>query len=113
MPFAPRTPPFDDVAAYVRSRVQGGGAAGRHHVEVLVQASAATVTARVGRWAEVRPGTETSCTMVMDTDALDGPLYALGAVGAEFRVIAPPELVALTADWAARFARAAARGSGL
>ena len=111
VPFAPRTPPFDDVAAYVRGRVQRAGAAGRHHVEVVVEASAATVTARVGRWAEVRHRTETSCTMVMDTDGLDGALYALGAVGAEFTVLGPPELVTLTTDWAARFARAAARGS--
>lgn len=104
--FAPRTPPFDDVAGYVRGSVQGAGAGGRHHVEVVVEAPAAIVTARVGRWAQVQPRTATSCRMIMDTDALDGPLFALGAVGAEFTVDTPPELATLAAGWGARFIRA-------
>lgn len=108
VPFATRTPPFEDVAAYVRERVQGAGAGGRHHVEVVVEAPAERVRARVGRWAEIRPRTADSCTMVMDTDALEGPLYALGAVGADFRVLAPPELTALAAEWGARLTRAGA-----
>lgn len=61
--FAPRTPPFDDVATFVRAAVLGETSGGRHHVEVVVEAAADTVRARVGRWAEVRPRTPTSCTM--------------------------------------------------
>ena len=107
-PFGPRTPPFDDVATWVRERVQAAGAAGRHHVEVVVEAPADVVAARVGRWADVRPRTAGTCTMTLDTDALDGPLWALGAAGAPFTVVSPPELAALAAAWGAHFVRAGA-----
>jgi predicted DNA-binding transcriptional regulator YafY len=111
VPFAVRTPPFDDVAAYVRDRVQGAAPGEQHHVEVVVEASAERVRARIGRWAEIRPRTTTTCTMVMDTDALDWPLHALGVVGAGFTVLTPPELTVLAGDWGARFVRAGATGS--
>jgi predicted DNA-binding transcriptional regulator YafY len=104
--FAPHTPPFDDVAEFVRARVLGGAPGGRHRVEVIVDASADTVTARVGRWAEVQPRTPNSCTMIIETDSLDGPLFALGSIGAEFTVITPRELVTMAADWGSRFVRA-------
>ncbi|MGI8456701.1 MAG: helix-turn-helix transcriptional regulator [Propionibacteriaceae bacterium] len=106
MPFAPRTPPFDDVAVWVRSRVRGGAAGGRFHVEVVVEAPADAVNQRVGAWARAEPRTLTSCTMIMDTDALDGPLFALGAIGAEFTVLTPPELATAAADRGSRFVRA-------
>jgi predicted DNA-binding transcriptional regulator YafY len=108
--FAPRTPPFDDVAAYVRAGVEGGTPGGRQRVEVVVEAAADTVRSRVGRWAEVRPRTPTSCTMTMETVALDGPLFILGAIGAEFTVVTPPELARLAADWGDRYVRAGQRG---
>ena len=107
VPFGPRALPFDDVAEFVRSRVQGGSG-GRVHVEAIVHASAETVTAKVGHWARATPRPDGTCTMTMETDDLDGPLYALGAIGADFEVVAPPELVAQAADWGSRFARAAA-----
>ena len=106
VPFAARTPPFDDVAAWVRARVQGAGGGGRHHVEAVVEAPAEVVAASVGRWAEVRPRTAATCTLTLDTDALDGPLWALGAAGAPFTVVSPPELAELAAAWGARFVRA-------
>ncbi|MBO9556285.1 YafY family protein [Cellulomonas sp.] len=106
-PFAARRPPFDDVAAFVRSRVLGDGHGGRYSVEVVVEASADDVRARVGRWADVRADGPDRCTLTMETDALEGPLFALGSLGAEFSVVAPPELAVLADDWAARFARAA------
>ncbi|MET1008320.1 MAG: YafY family protein [Propionibacteriaceae bacterium] len=105
--FRPRTPPFDDVAAFVRSKVLGGTPGGRHRVEVIVDAAAETVSARVGRWATVQPRTASSCTMTMETDSLDGPLFTLGSVGAAFTVVAPPELRDLAADWGSRFTQAA------
>ena len=108
--FAPRRPPFDDVAAFVRAGVLGQTAGGRHYVEVVIAAPAETVRARVGRWADVRSRTPTSCTMTTETDALDGPLFVLGAVGAEFTVVSPPELAAMAADWGARLVRAGDRG---
>ena len=104
--FAPRTPPFEDVVAFVRDNVLGGAAGGRHRVEVLVDAPAEVVSGRVGRWGEVRERTPTSCAMIMETDYLDGPLFILGSIGAEFTVITPPELTGLAADWGRRFVRA-------
>jgi predicted DNA-binding transcriptional regulator YafY len=104
--FAPRRPPFDDVAAYVRSNVLGGSPGGQYQVEVIVEAPAGTVSGFVGGWAEVRARTPQSCTLLMETDALDGPLFALGSLGADFAVITPPELKTLVSAWAARFSRA-------
>ena len=110
--FAPRTPPFDDVAAFVRGRVLGGSPGGRHRVEVIVDAPADTVSARVGRWAEVRARTPESCTMIMETDSLDGPLFALGSIGAEFTVITSLELASMATDWGSRYVRAGNKQTG-
>ena len=43
----------------------------------------------------------------MTTDSLDWALLALGAVGAEFAVVGPPELRDRMQAWGERFARAA------
>lgn len=107
VPFAPRTPPFEDVAEFIRSRVSGSTAEGRFHVEVLVEAPAGRVADRVGQWARVRPETAQRCTMIMDTDALDAPLFALGAIGAPFTVLTPPELGTLAVEWGRRFRQSA------
>lgn len=104
--FTPRTLPFEDIAEYVRSKVLVGSAGGRHRVEVIIEASAATVSARVGGWADVRADTATRCTMIMETDELDGPLFVLGAVGADFTVVTPPELTSRATDWGRRFVEA-------
>ena len=103
VPFAPRTPPFEDVAEFIRSRVTGASSGGRFHVEVLIEAPADEVADRVRRWARIRPEASQRCTMIMDTDSLDGPLFALGAIGAPFTVQVPPELGALAAEWGERF----------
>ena len=106
--FAQRRRPFDDVAEFVRSNVLGGSPGGRYQVEVNVEAPAETVSGFVGRWADVRARTPRSCTMLMETDTLDGLLFTLGSLGADFTVITPPELKTLAADWSARFSRAGA-----
>lgn len=103
--FPRRALPFDDVAEYVRSKVHGGSIGGRYRVEVIIETPAEAVSARAGGWAEVRPHTATRCTMIMETDELDGPLFVLGAVGADFTVITPPELASRAADWGRRFVR--------
>ena len=46
----------------------------------------------------------------MTTDSLDWPIMALGAIGADFQVISPPELLDQVRDWGARFSRAADLG---
>ena len=108
VPFAPRKPPFDDVAAFVLAGVQGASArgSGRHHVEAVVEAPAVEVTARVGSWAEVAAITPTSCAFRMVTDNLDGAVFALGMTGRPFTVVEPPELVALVRTWADRLSAA-------
>ena len=75
-------------------------------MSVVVEAPADEVTARAGRWAEVRARTPASCTMTMDTDSLDGPLFVLGAIGADFTVVSPVELATTAADWGRRYSRA-------
>jgi predicted DNA-binding transcriptional regulator YafY len=158
--FRPRELPADDAAAFVRS--------GLHHlqrpyrVEVLVDAPAEAVRARIGRWctveeagpdadagtgagtdadagagrdadagagadtgtgarapegagagsgADAEPGGGRS-RVLMSADDLGWPLMALGLLGAEFRVVRPPELVDVMREWSARFSRAADRGPG-
>ncbi len=105
-PFAPRTPPFDDVADYVRDKVSGGTAGGRYRVEIDIAAPADVVAAAFGRWAEVSPRTPERCTLVMETESLSGPLYALASIEADFTVIAPPELRSLVTHWGNRLVRA-------
>ncbi len=105
--YGPRPLPYDDVTEYVRANVRGGTQQGRYAVEVVIEAPAETVAAHFGRWAEVQVVTPTSSRVLLETDSLDGPLFSLGALGTDFRVIGPPELAAAARDWAARFARAA------
>lgn len=107
-PFAPRTPPFDDVAEFIRSRVSGATAGGRHRVEVEVEATAARVGDRFAGWARVEVIDADRCRLSLETDQLEGPLFALGALGADFTVLGPPELRTLSAEWAERFSRAGA-----
>lgn len=107
--FAPRTPPFEDVAAFVLAGVQGASARGdgRHHVEALVEAPAAEVRARLGGWARVVEETATTSRLVMDTDNLAGAVFALGATGAGFEVLEPPVLLEHLRGWADRLGGAA------
>ena len=108
-PFAPRTPPFDDVAAFVLAGVQGASARGdgRHHVEALVEAPAAEVRARLGGWARVVEETATTSRFVLDTDDLAAAVFALGATGAGFRVLEPPALIEHLRGWTERLGAAA------
>jgi predicted DNA-binding transcriptional regulator YafY len=105
--YGPRPLPYDDVAQFVRANVLGGTQQGRYAVEVVVAAPAETVGSHFGRWADIQVVTPTSCRVLLETDSLDGPLFSLGALGTDFRVVGPPELAAAAKDWSARFARAA------
>lgn len=106
--FAPRDLPAADAAEFVRAGLHGMPRP--HRVEALVEAPADHVRARVGRWATVEPVTPQRCRLLMTADSLDWPAMALGSLGAEFRVIAPPDLRSLLADWSTRFARAVGEG---
>ncbi|MER7844360.1 YafY family protein [Kitasatospora sp. NPDC096077] len=105
--FAPRTLPAADAAEYVRAGLSGMPRPNR--VEALVDAPAGRVRAQVGRWGDVEAVDEGRCRLRMTADSLDWPAMALGSLGAEFRVVHPPELRELIAEWSARFGRAAER----
>ncbi len=104
--FRARRLPAEDAAAFVRAGI--GRIPEPYAVEVLVQAPAAAVAQRVGRWGGVEPIDERRCVLRMNTDALDWPAMALGMIGADFTVVHPPELLEHLRDWAERFGRAAA-----
>ena len=77
-------------------------------VEAIVEAPAAVIRERVGRWASIEEDGPDRCRVTMTPgDNLDWPVIALGVVGADFLVLSPPELAARIADWGARFTRAA------
>jgi predicted DNA-binding transcriptional regulator YafY len=78
-----------------------------HTVEVIVEAPAADVTARIGQWVTVEPIGGRRCRVTMVTESLDWPAFAFGALGAEFRVVSPSEFAEQLGDWSQRFAAAA------
>jgi predicted DNA-binding transcriptional regulator YafY len=107
--FRPRELPAADAAAFVRAGVRSTRTG--YDIEVIVEAPASVVRERIGRWASVSPTSASQCRVRMTADALEWPILGLGMVGADFRVIAPPELTEWVRDWGARFSRAG-QGSG-
>jgi predicted DNA-binding transcriptional regulator YafY len=104
--FRPRELPAEDAAAFVRAGLRQLPAS--HDVEVRVAAPAEVVRGRIGRWATVEDDGP-ACLLRMRTDSLDWAALAVGSVGAEFTVVAPPELRELVRGWGERFARAVRR----
>jgi predicted DNA-binding transcriptional regulator YafY len=102
--FRQRDLPAADAAEFVRSRLEK--VPRPHEVEVVVDAPAAQVRARVGRWGTVEEVDATRSRLRMTTDSLSWPAFALGVIGAEFQVVHPPELVDHLHEWGSRFARA-------
>jgi predicted DNA-binding transcriptional regulator YafY len=107
--FRTRDLPAPDAATFVRAGLEAGPAS--HTVEVRVDAPAASVAARLGRWATAEPIDEGHCLLRMTADTFDWPAMALGSLGAEFTVIAPPELAEYLREWGERFGRAAGRST--
>ncbi|MDH6224068.1 putative DNA-binding transcriptional regulator YafY [Streptomyces sp. MJP52] len=108
--FRPRELPAADAAAFVRAGLEG--LPRPHRIEASVEAPAEAVLRRIGRWAEVEEAEEGRCLVRMTTDDLSWPLLALGMTGAEFRVVAPPELADRAREWGDRFSRAGRAGAG-
>jgi predicted DNA-binding transcriptional regulator YafY len=106
MRFQPRELPAEDAVAFVRAGLDNLPT--RRRVEVLVHAPSATVESVVGRWATVEEVNSTSCRMRMTVENLDWPALTLGAVGAEFEVIRPPELADRIRELGDLFTRATA-----
>jgi predicted DNA-binding transcriptional regulator YafY len=102
--FRPRELPAADAAAFVRAGIENVIAA--YDVEVLVEAPSAAVRERIGRWSTVEDIDATRCRVRMTADSLDWPTMALGAVGADFQVVSPPELLDRVHDWGRRFSHA-------
>lgn len=102
--FRPRELPATDAAAFVRAGIEKQPMP--FGVEVLVNAPAATVRERIGRWSTVTEIDAAHCRIRMTADSLDWPTMALGVVDADFQVIAPPELVDRVHSWGRRFRRA-------
>jgi biotin operon repressor BirA-like protein len=103
-PSGPRRFPAEDAAEYVRRRL--GGQPGTHRVEAVVAAPAEEVRRRLGRWAQVDEVDAGRCRVRMESDGLDWPATALGATGADFTVVSPPELVEHLRALAGRYAAA-------
>ena len=104
--FGPRLLPTGDAAEFVRSGIDNLPTP--HAVEALVHAPATDVRARVGGWGTVEDVDERSCLLRMTSDSLDWPTLALGATGADFEVLSPPEFADHLRDWARRLSRASA-----
>ncbi len=102
--FRPRELPAADAAAFVRAGLDNLPHA--YRVEVLVDAPAATVRERIGRWSTIEEVDAEHCRMRMTSDSLDWPAMALGMLDADFHVLGPPELLDVIHRWGARFSRA-------
>lgn len=102
--FRPRELPAADAAAFVRAGI--GQVTAAYDVEAVVEAPAAGVRERIGRWSTVEAVDATRCRVRITADSLDWPIMALGIVGADFRVISPPELLTRIHDWGRRFSHA-------
>jgi predicted DNA-binding transcriptional regulator YafY len=108
--FRPRTLPAADAAEFVRRNVTA--APGTWQVTAIIEAPAAVIRKRIGRWARIEEQDPGRCLVTMTPDNLDWPVIALGLTGADFEVLSPPELAERVAAWATRFTRAAAGTAG-
>jgi predicted DNA-binding transcriptional regulator YafY len=102
--FRPRDLPAPDAAAFVRAGIDDMPS--QYAVEAMVEAPAEEIRERIGRWCTVEDAGHGRCRIRMTTDSLDWPIMALGTVGADFGVLAPPELIERIRDWGDRFSRA-------
>jgi predicted DNA-binding transcriptional regulator YafY len=108
--FRPRELPAEDAASFIRAGIEG--APPHYTIEVLVHAPAAKVRPRLGQWGTVEVLDGERCRLMMSSNSLDWPTLALGAVGEEFEVLMPPELIEYVREWGARFNRASTKCEG-
>jgi predicted DNA-binding transcriptional regulator YafY len=103
--FRPRELPGGDAAAFVQHSLASQP---RYEVAVLVRAPAAEVQSVVSQWGSVDRIDERSCCLRMQVDSFGWPTMVLSAIGADFRVLEPPELAAHLRNTGRRFVRATA-----
>jgi predicted DNA-binding transcriptional regulator YafY len=89
--FRPRELPGGDPAAWLRDRLQD--VRSRYDVSVVIATEADRVRTFVGTWARVEDLGAGGCRVRMATDDLNWPVLVLGALGADFTVESPPELL--------------------
>jgi predicted DNA-binding transcriptional regulator YafY len=107
--FVPRDPP--DPAAFVAAAVTS--APYRYQARVLVHAPAHVVAEEFSRTSGVvLDAGDGSCLLTTGADSLDVLTFHLAAVGADFTVLAPPELITYVRDVADRLQRVAQRSVG-
>jgi predicted DNA-binding transcriptional regulator YafY len=105
--FRQRELPAPDAAVFVRQRL--AALPHRHQVEVDVHTTADRVRAVLGRWGTVEETGPRTCRLLMSVESLDWPALVLGAVGADFDVVSPPELREYVGTMGELFVRAANR----
>ena len=104
--FAPRQPPWTDVAAYVAGRVSA--AAWRYRARVTVHAPAAVIAEQINpAVGTVEPVDDQTCVLETGSDSLSNLAVHLGLLEADFTVTEPPELVEHLRELGRRYARAA------
>jgi predicted DNA-binding transcriptional regulator YafY len=108
--FRPRELPAEDAAAFVRAGIKG--APTRYTIKVLIHAPAEKVRAMLDQWGTVEHLDGERCLLLMSSNTLDWPTFALGSVGAEFEVLTPPELLDHVREWGERLNRAGAGDGG-
>ncbi|GAB3251487.1 YafY family protein [Arthrobacter pigmenti] len=102
--FRTRQLPAADAAAFVQSRIEN--LPNRYVVDIVVHASAAIVRAEVDHWGTIEDIDDHQCQLRMTVETFDWPAMLLGAIGADFDIISPPEFTEYIREWADRFARA-------
>jgi predicted DNA-binding transcriptional regulator YafY len=107
--FPSRELPAPDAATFVRASIDDLPT--EYSIEIMVSASAEVVRSHVGRWGTVTEVDDDRCLLQMSSDSLDWPMVALCFIGADFRVISPPEMLDFVDECAERFTRAGMRGS--
>jgi predicted DNA-binding transcriptional regulator YafY len=103
--FTPRPLPAADIADWVARRVATGG--WQHRARVTVFAPAAAVSERIGPYVgTVTAVDDQTCVLDTGSDSMTTMAVYLGFLGWDFRVDAPPELVAEVRALAERYERA-------
>ncbi|GAA5702727.1 MULTISPECIES: helix-turn-helix transcriptional regulator [Streptomyces] len=108
--FAPRTPPADDLAAYVSRGVSTRAYAAQAVVRLLVpiEEAAARVSPSAGTLEAETPG---SCVLRTGAASLDVMVIHVMMMGFEFEVLEPAELTEAVRTARDRLARASARAA--
>ncbi|WP_083733890.1 helix-turn-helix transcriptional regulator [Actinomadura sp. CNU-125] len=95
--FRPRELPAGDAAEFVRAGLDEMPRP--YTVEALIEAPAAVVRARIGRWSTAEEIDAGRCRVRITADSPDWATMALGVVGADFHVVDPPEMRERVHEW--------------